>query len=105
MGKKVRWGDVMVKLCAIVPGENDAQKIAIVQRLGLWGTAASLDLRWDAEKARARTAPYHAAGVRPQPFSYHMSEAVPGEGNLDYPTLPAQLGRAGTLATARSHTD
>ncbi|MCL4544338.1 MAG: sugar phosphate isomerase/epimerase [Chloroflexi bacterium] len=54
----------MVKLCAIVPGKDDAQKIAMVHQLGLWGTAAGLDLHWDAEEARARAAPYHTAGVR-----------------------------------------
>jgi sugar phosphate isomerase/epimerase len=29
----------------------------------VWGTAASLDLRWNVEEARARVAPYHAAGI------------------------------------------
>lgn len=51
-----------MKLCAAVPGETD-QKIAILQRLGLWGTGLGLDLDWTVEEARDAVAPYRAAGL------------------------------------------
>lgn len=53
-----------MRLCAAVPG-NLAEKIAMLQRLGLSGTAVEIDPRWTAAQAREVVAAFEQAGLVP----------------------------------------